>query len=99
MIHKILANNTLSVLILAAVIVLICVLVLNFAFQSTLDRVEWSEDLYIVDRGDSLWSISGEYCPDNVDRREWIDEIRALNGMVGSSVYPGQALTILVPAK
>lgn len=99
MINKILANNTLMVLLLAAVLIVASVLLLNWVFQPTMDAIEWRETTYRVQPGDSLWAISGEYCPDSVDRREWIDEVRALNGMTGSNIHPGQALTVLAPVK
>lgn len=81
------------------VIAIVGVLVLNFAFQSTMERVDWLEETYRVQSGDSLWAISGRYCPDNVDRREWIAEVQDLNGLTSSVIYPGQRLTVLVPAE
>lgn len=95
---KYLSNTTLTIVLLLALVV-ISVLVLNHAFQSTMDRVEWQEETYRVKAGDSLWAISGDYCPDSVDRREWIDEIRALNGLDNSVVHPGQKLIVLAPTK
>jgi hypothetical protein len=99
MISKILSNNVLMGLTLGAIVVAISIGVLNVAFRSTLDGIEWREEYYRVKIGDSLWAISSEYCPDGVDRREWIDEIRALNDLTDSTIYPGQRLTVLVPAE
>lgn len=99
MIGKILANDTLMVLLLAAVLVTVSILLLNVAFQSTLDGVEWVEETYTVSKGDSLWLIADTYCPETVDRREWIDEVQALNDMQGATIYPGQELTILAPVE
>jgi len=96
---KLFANNTTMVLILAAVIVIVSILLLNHAFQSTMDAIEWHEQTYQVKDGDTLWAISGKYCPDSVDRREWIDEIRALNHLSGSTVHEGQHLIVLVPIR
>ena len=96
---KLLANNTLMVLLLAAVLIVASVLLLNWVLQPTMDAIEWQETTYRVQEGDSLWAISGEYCPDKVDRREWIDEVRALNGLDDSVIHPGQKLTVLAPAK
>jgi hypothetical protein len=98
MINKILANNTLSVLILAAAVILVAVLLLS-SFQSTMDGIEWEEEIYKVRAGDSLWTISGDYCPDSVDRREWIDEVQALNDLPDSNIHPGQKLIVLAPVK
>lgn len=96
---KILANNTLMVVLFAVVVLLLSIFALNRAFQSTMDAIEWQEEIYRVKAGDSLWAISGDYCPDSVDRREWIEEIRALNGLDNSVVHPGQKLIVLAPAE
>jgi hypothetical protein len=95
---KYLSSTTLTIVLLLALVV-ISILVLNHAFQSTMDRVEWQEETYKVKAGDSLWAISGDYCPDSVDRREWINEIQVLNGLKDSVVHPGQKLIVLAPAE
>lgn len=99
MIHKIFTNNALMVLLLAAVLIVASALLLNWVFQPTMDRIEWQETTYRVQAGDSLWSISRDYCPNSVDRREWIDEVRSINGMTSSNIRPGQKLTVLAPVK
>ncbi len=96
---KILEHSTLLTVLLAIVLVVASVLVLNWTFQPTMDGIEWQEDIHIVQTGDTLWAISGIYCPGSVDRNEYIEEIRALNGMTDSIIYPGQALTVLAPVK
>lgn len=95
---KFLSNPVIATLILL-VLIAVSFLVLALACQSTLDRVEWREETYRVQSGDSLWIISRDYCPDNVDRREWIDEVQQRNGLTSSFIYPGQTLTVLVPVK
>lgn len=94
---KILDNSPLLMLILGALIVTVSILLLNYAFQPTMDGVEWQEEIHRVRAGDSLWAIASDYCPAGVDRREWIDEIRALNDLPDSTIYPGQKLIVLVP--
>ena len=96
---KLVAHNAVWVVALAAVFILLCVLLLNTALQSTMDAVDWQEETYTVEEGDSLWTISYAYCPVGVDRREWVDEVQALNNMAGCTIYPGQQLTVLVPAE
>ena len=93
---KLLNNPVIAVLILL-VLITVAFLVLSLADFSTMDRVAWQEETYRVKSGDSLWELSGVYCPDNVDRREWIDEVQSLNGLTSSFIYPGQRLTVLVP--
>lgn len=96
MIGKILASDTLMILLLAGVLVVVSVWLLGWAFQSTMDGVEWQEWVHKVEEGDSLWSLSGDYCPKRVDRREWIQEVKALNGLRDSVIIPGQKLIVLV---
>lgn len=99
MIDKIAANNALSVLIFAGIFVLISILLLNYVFAPTMDKYEWREEVHRVQAGDTLWALSGEYCPDNVDRREWIEEIRALNNLHKGTIYAGQSIIVLTPTK
>lgn len=97
MTHKLLTNGTIAIVLLV-VLVVVSILLLNWSFQSTMDRWEWEEDQYVVENGDSLWAISGKYCPDNVDRWEWINEIQALNALDDCVIQPGQMLIVLTPA-
>ena len=94
MASKILESNA-SIVVLLIILAVVSFLVLNIAFQSTMDRVEWQEETYRVQAGDSLWVIAEEYCPDEVDCREWIDAVKELNGMDSSTIHPGQTLTVL----
>jgi hypothetical protein len=91
-------SNT-STAIILIIFLVISILALNYAFQSTLDRIEWQEKIYEVQEGDSLWSIASSCCPDGVDRREWIDEVQALNDLPDSIIHPGQDLIVLEPVK
>lgn len=47
-----------------------------------------------VEKGDSLWSIVDDYCPDYRDMRSFVDEVRDTNGMNNSLIYPGSELII-----
>ena len=50
-----------------------------------------------VQSGDTLWSIAGEYKPDNKDMREFVYEIAANNGIKDCEIVCGQ--TIFVPVR
>lgn len=86
-------------LLLCGLVVIGGIFALTWAFQPTMDSIEWRETTYRVQSGDSLWAISGDYCPDGVDRREWIEEIKTLNGLDDSIIHPGQKLTVLMPVR
>lgn len=95
---KFLESNTSTVLLLI-VLLIVSILVLNYALQPTMDETEWREEAYRVQAGDTLWTIAGGYCPQGVDRREWVEEIRALNGLRNNTIHPGQTITVLTPVK
>ena len=96
---KFLENHIIAALILGVVVLIGSILLLNWAFRPTMDGIEWEETIYRVQAGDSLWAISRDYCPDGVDRREWIEEIQALNNLDDSTIRTGQKLTVLAPVE
>lgn len=83
--------------------ILLLILILTMAFifakleAATMDACEWSEETYIVKRGDTLWDISEKYCPADVDKREWIAKVESINGMTSSMIYHGDVITVLIP--
>ena len=83
-------------IVVGAIAVALLILAL-LALRPSMASVKWEEETYRVRSGDSLWSISGEYCPDSVDRQEWIHKVRKLNDIDGSIIYPGQVITVLAP--
>ena len=92
-----LVYNPVLMILLLIVFALVSVLLLSIMGPPTMDRVEWREEAYIVQSGDTLWAISDMYCPDNVDRREWIEDVRVRNRLTDSIIYPGQSLLVLAP--
>ena len=40
-----------------------------------------------VESGDTLWWLADEYCPNSIDKREWIYEVMKLNNI--DVLYPG----------
>ncbi|WP_169307952.1 LysM peptidoglycan-binding domain-containing protein [Kyrpidia tusciae] len=57
-------------------------------------HAEAGEDRSItVQEGDTLWNIASRYAGPDVDRREWIYQLRQMNHLSGESVlYPGMIL-------
>lgn len=50
-----------------------------------------------VQENETLWDIAGRQCSDDVDIREYIDEIKKINHITSAgSIQPGQVLKIPV---
>ncbi len=81
--------------------ILLSSLILNFIILGVLFPSRTSADFeadpiqITVRRGDSLWSIAEEYCPEGKDLRNFVYEIKKENSLSGSSLSIGQK--ILVP--
>lgn len=56
---------------------------------------EFTENSYYVAPGDTLWDIATIYCPDDMDKREYIAEIEKLNEMKSARIYAGQKILVL----
>lgn len=56
---------------------------------------EATQTVHVVESGESLWKLAEKYAADE-DPRAFVFEIRRLNGLVRSSVSPGQELIIPV---
>ncbi len=50
-------------------------------------------DVVVVQPGDSLWSVATRARPD-VRPYPMVDQIRAINGLAGSTIQPGQHLRV-----
>ena len=54
---------------------------------------------FTVSEGDSLWEIAEVYTDDSVDIREYIREIKELNGMETAELMPGDVIIIPIYEK
>ena len=52
----------------------------------------------VIQSGDTLWGIAGEYSEPSKDIRKQIREICELNGIEPGGIYPGQMIIVPVPA-
>ena len=85
-----------TALIVTAITAAITALIIAFALgiAPPMERVEWEEVEHHVQSGQTLWEISKLYCPEKIDCREWIEEVKEING-IGSTIYAGDCLTVL----
>ena len=44
--------------------------------------------------GETLWEIAGDYTPEGESVRRTVSEIRRLSAVDGSTIHPGQVLTV-----
>lgn len=51
---------------------------------------------FIVQPGDSLWSIASAYKPKNTDTRVYLEHIRRFNGLRGTDIQAGEVLRLPV---
>lgn len=49
---------------------------------------------YTVSSGQTLWDIAAEHKADDEDIRKYIYDIKKLNNMTDSTIYPGQTIKI-----
>ena len=84
----------------AGIVVTVIVVSLMFAVVydtiNRWDRHTWETTQYRVQPGDSLWKLSEMFCPDDVDKREWITNVQNLNGLSTSLLPVGKTIEIYV---
>lgn len=56
------------------------------------------ESIYVVSQGDTLWDIAKEYCPSNMDIRDYIYDIKERNDISGT-IHNGQVLEVWTTEK
>lgn len=79
-------------------IVLCIVLVIAITVSCRAD-VKTERYEYVVQPGDTLWSIADEYAPRGTDKREYIFKIKKDNGLNRSELYPDMVLEIVREVK
>ena len=86
---KIIAQ-TINVLFIAGI------LFISLCFINTVvDANSTSYEDYTVVQGDTLWSIASENLKSGQDIREYIYELREINGMNDCLIYPNQTIKII----
>lgn len=59
---------------------------------------EYSEETVTVQSGDTLWGIADAYCPEDMDKRDYVHMLEVDNGC-GADIMAGQILTVRVYEK
>jgi Tfp pilus assembly protein FimV len=77
----------------AAAIIAIFALVLLLSSART--EREYAEDTVTVRSGDTLWSIASEYCPEGMDKRDYVQLLQSDNGCT-ADIRVGDVLTVRV---
>ena len=49
--------------------------------------------VHVVESGETLWAVAGEYGEDT-DPRAYVDDLLRINGLASPQVYPGQTLRL-----
>lgn len=80
-------------------IILALIVSLGILAKCKTPTFEWTRTLYLVNRGETLWSICHKYCPDKMDMQEYIYLIKQENNMMSSTIYAGDTLIILKEVK
>jgi|GEM_PF-1889499 len=68
-----------------------------YLYTKNNEKVEenYIESSYIVQKGETLWSIAGVHVTKTEDRRVYIHQIKKLNDLESSNLQIGQKLIIL----
>ena len=79
---------------IVAIVVLIYALI---AIALPKPEHNFEETTYAVKAGDNLWRIASDYCPNTMDKRDYIRLVKERNNLTDSVIYPGQSLIVYQP--
>ncbi|QNM05801.1 LysM peptidoglycan-binding domain-containing protein [Qiania dongpingensis] len=48
-----------------------------------------------IDRGDTLWDIAKEYCPDSDQLKSYVKELKNINHLKSDEIHAGNYLTVV----
>lgn len=63
----------------------------------SMDLDDYQTKTYVVEYGDTLWSIGSKHANESTDVRQWIYEVEKLNDIDNALIYPGDVIDIYVP--
>lgn len=77
-----------------AIVIFLLIAIFNVSIAKSSNEAEIID--YTIAPGQTLWSIAKEYTPNSKDIRQTIYEIKQLNNMTDSTIYPGQTIQIKI---
>ena len=83
--------KVISIIAMISALVLVIGVAAGFRYA---DKPEMEEVTYTVEIGDTLWGLAEDYCPNEMDPREWTYEVKKLNSINGCLI-PGTEIKIL----
>lgn len=78
-------------------VITLAILCLSFLVDIThtsWNELNWTTETVYVERGDTLWGYSQQYCPNSIDCREWIDEVVKLNNLDSCGLMAGDCIEV-----
>ena len=64
------------------------------AFNNTYAENDIHMQEYVINYGDSLWSIAQENKPEGIDTRDYVNRIASLNGLQDGLIKPGAIILL-----
>lgn len=79
-------------------VLLFLIIILVFSFSNSFTKKEFitTECDYVVSKGERLWDIAEQYKRPDQDIREYIYEIKKINGLDEATIYEGQTIKVIV---
>lgn len=78
---------------------ILLVLIIAITYQVRYEVPELETQEIYISSNQTLWGLGEKYCPENMDVRQWIFDVKKLNGMKTSEVYEGSTIKILKELK
>jgi nucleoid-associated protein YgaU len=57
-------------------------------------RASGQDRTIVIQDGDTLWGIAERFASPDIDRRQWIFQVRRMNHLEDATIYPGMVLRI-----
>ena len=90
------AKRNISILLCTVFMITVASVVFGSSFSAAKNDVEVEKYYKSIEiqLGDTLWDLAEEYCDDQVSIKEYISEVKELNGLGTSTIHEGQYLVV-----